>query len=813
MNFKLIISIFLINSLIAFAQPMQTKITVSGKVLEKGSNLPLEYATIVLQNTKTNQLSGGITDENGNFKFEVLAGNYTARVEYISFKNLPIKQTNFNENIDLGTLFLEPDVAQLNEAVVIAEKSTVEIKLDKKVYNVGRDMMVKGGNASDVLDNVPSVAVDAEGTITLRGNEDVRVLIDGKPSGLAGINVSDALKMLPAEAIEKVEVVTNPSARYDAEGGGGIINIILRKGKTNGFNGVLNTNTGYPDNHGISANVNYKTNQFNIFTTQGFNYRNNPGNAILETEYLNNVTNATEQFVNETRNSDRINRGYNGILGAEFFITNKTSITNTLTYSFGNNNDFEHVNFKNYDANFNLVNNTNRDNNTNSTEYTAEFATNITHKIKGDEHKINLDFFSNKNNDNDNNFIYNDGFNNQNNITKQKQRKTFLQFDYINHTNEKHSFEMGYRGDFSKNTNDFYLEDLISGIWTNNTNFSNIFNYKEYINALYAQYGTKYKKISLLAGLRWEDSNIYINESTSAQTSRKKYNNFFPSLFITYQNNEKASTSLSYSRRIRRPRGRMLNPFSNLSSTFNVFKGNPDLDPAMTHAIDLSYLHKFDKLTVTSSIYYNYTKDPFQFTRRNSGLLNENNLPIIYTGPVNLGNEDRLGFEFTLNYNPFKWWRLNHNFNIYRVTNNGEYNYVGADNIARTINLNNEATTWFTRLNSKITLPKKIDWQTNFTYNGPQKTAQGKVYGIASVNLAFSKDVLKDKGTIAFNVSDLFNSRKRIFDANIPYNLNSHTEFQWRERQFTLSFTYRFNRNKEREKQRREDGGGDGEFM
>ena len=245
------LSLFL--SLTTFAQRSDAKkITISGRVIEKGTNFPLEYATIVFENATTKQLSGGITNENGNFKFEVPTGKYNARVEFISFKTLPLQQKDFNADTNLGVIQMTADVAQLNEIEVIAEKSTVEIKLDKRVYNVGKDMIVKGGTVSDVLDNVPSVTVDAEGNVALRGNENVKILIDGRPSGLAGINIADALKLLPADSVEKVEVITNPSARYDAEGGGGIINIVLRKGKANGINGSIMVNTGDPETDGTN---------------------------------------------------------------------------------------------------------------------------------------------------------------------------------------------------------------------------------------------------------------------------------------------------------------------------------------------------------------------------------------------------------------------------------------------------------------------------------------------------------------------------------------------------------------------------------
>ena len=223
MNKKnIFLALTLILSAIVFAQrPEAKKITISGKIVEKGSNQPLEYATVIFENTKNQQLSGGITDEKGNFKFEIVAGTYNARAEFISFKNVVIPQKEFSTNTDLGVISMEADAAQLEAVDVIAEKSTVEIKLDKRVYNVGKDMMVKGGTVSDVLDNIPSVSVDVEGNVSLRGNENVKILIDGRPSN--AINITDALRLIPADAIEKVEVITNPSARYDAEGGGGKI--------------------------------------------------------------------------------------------------------------------------------------------------------------------------------------------------------------------------------------------------------------------------------------------------------------------------------------------------------------------------------------------------------------------------------------------------------------------------------------------------------------------------------------------------------------------------------------------------------------
>ena len=312
--------------------------------------------------------------------------------------------------------------------------------------------------------------------------------------------------------------------------------------------------------------------------------------------------------------------------------------------------------------------------------------------------------------------------------------------------------------------------------------------------------------------MRWEDSDIDVNQYTTNDINNKRYNNFFPSAFFTYEVSDKSSVSLSYSKRIQRPRGRQLNPFSNYSSNINIFQGNPDIDPSMTDAIDFGYLKRWDKLTLSTSLYVNRTTDVFQFVRRESGDF-VNGIPVIISSPINLATDYRIGFEFTLNYSPYKWWKLNSNFNFFRVDTQGDYTYINFNNISTTQNFDNIANTWSSRLSSKITLPSKIDWQTNLNYNGPQKNAQGRSLGVFAINLAFSKDILKDKGTVAFNVSDLLNSRKRLMETFIPGLISSYAEMQWRERQFTLSFTYRFNKQKnEKERPKRNqdnDGGGD----
>ncbi len=810
---KILSLLLLIVTFLSFAQqrPEPKKIKITGKVIDKLSSQPLEYATIVFENSRRPEMiSGGITDGKGEFDIEINAGTYTIRIEFISFKTIEFKQRSLQENTNLGTISLSDQTTALDGVELRAERSTVEIKLDKRVYNVGQDMMVKGGTVSDVLDNVPSVSVDVEGNVSLRGNENVRILIDGRPSN--AINVTDALRLLPADAIDKVEVITNPSARYDAEGGGGIINIILKKGKNQGVNGTMTATLGDPKNSSVTGSFNLKSEKFNLFTTQGYSNRNSPGNSLTNSELLNPNTGATVGFLNEKRQSSRFREGYNGSFGVEWFLTDNLTWTNTLSYREDSGSNPDEVLFFEYNALGDFTGTRRRFNDQFSSGQNVEYATNFTQKFKKDGHRLNLDFSTSINRNDDMAAIFD--FINQKTDNMQRQSRNLVQLDYVLPVTDNMRFEAGYRGEFTEVITDFKVATFSPSVndYLLDPRFTNIFEYNEYVNAIYTQLGSKISKFSYLFGMRWEDSNIDVNQLITNDFNNKRYNNFFPSAFFAYEISESSNASLSYSRRIQRPRGRFLNPFPNLSSNINIFSGNPDLNPALTHAIDFGYLKRWNKVTFNTSLYGNKTDDVFSFIRRESGDFVDG-IPITLSGPVNLATEYRLGFEFTLNYNPYKWWRLNGNFNFFRNETQGEYQYTNFQNQEVVINLDNVATGWFARINSKITLPYKIDLQTNATYNAPQRTFQGRILGVASANLALSKDILKEKGTLAFNVSDVFNSRKRIMEVNLP-SINSYSEMQWRVRQVNLSFTYRFNRQKnERERPKRENGEDGGDFM
>jgi outer membrane receptor for ferrienterochelin and colicins len=828
-----ILIIFLFLGVYNYAQERptsQNRVKVTGKVLEKVTKQPLEYATIsITAPNETKVIAGGITNPKGEFDLAVPPGTYDIKIEFISFKSTEIKGKNISEDTNLGVVNLSEDAAQLNEVVVRAEKSTVEIKLDKKVYNVGQDMMVKGGTVSDVLDNVPSVSVDTEGNVSLRGSDNIRILIDGRPSN--AINVAEALRQLPADAIDKVEVITNPSARYDAEGGSGLINIILKKGKNQGFNGTFIGSGGIPETYGLSANLNYKTEKLNYFTTAGYNYRTNEGEGLTNSEYFN-ADGSTKGYLDETRDTKRTRDGFNGRAGIEWSITPTTFWTNAINYQKNTGEDRDLINYYNYDAARVSTGTSDRLNNGDSGSENVEYTSNLIKNFNDKGHKLTADLSISRNTD-DSNSIITASPNFNNTLNNQVQKQFQLQADYVLPLGKGSQFEAGYKGSFGNLNNEYYVTDNAG---FKDDNLSNTLEYIENINALYTSYGFKVNKFSYLFGLRWEDTNIEVNLLDDPKNfNTKNYNNLFPSAFISYEISDQSNVTASYSKRLSRPRGRFMNPAVNYASNVNIFQGNPDLDPSLTDKYDFGYIKRWEKVTFSTSAYFEDTKNVFSFVRMPTGDVvtpdgdvvtpepgeTIDGIPVIKSSPINLGKEQKFGFEFTFNYTPFKWWKLNSNFNFYNVKTTGENSYEDNKGILVVQNLDNQANTWFARISSKVTLPYKIDWQLSGNYNGEQKTAQGKNLGQFGLNTAFSKDVLKDKATIAFNISDIFNSRKMrsytdIYDENTDPRIltqTSYNEFQFRKRQFNLSFTYRFNKSKnEREKNGtpRNEGGGDG---
>ena len=779
-------------------------ITITGTVLDQETNEPLEYATLVLQSLRdSTKITGGITNAEGKFAVETMPGRYDVSVEYISFTSYQLKAQVFRSTTDLGTIKLAPDVAQLEGVEVIAEKTTVEIRLDKKIYNVGKDLTVSGGTVSDVLDNVPSVSVDVEGNVQLRGNDDVRILIDGKPSAITGLNSTEALQQLPAESIEKVEVITSPSARYDAEGSGGIINIVLRRSKLQGLNGALTANIGDPARFGLNGNLNYRTGDINIFTNTGYNYRNSPGNTFNNTNFFDQDGNFTNS-ITEDGTRERLRKGINTNFGVEWYVNETASITQSIFIRSSDNSSETTNNFSQLDTDLNGTSGFRFDAETED-DNTFQYSFNYDKKFNDSGHKLTYAFQYETSEEVEASLIQQNGFDSETVRTAEDQRRVFMQADYVLPIGENHQFELGYRGDFNRLETDYdvvFIQPTIDELGI--TNPSNVLDFKETINAVYAQFGSKIKKFNYLAGLRYEATRLIINLVERSDFNRNNFDGFFPTLNLNYEITEKQSLSLGYNRRLRRPRSFFLNPFPSRSSPTNLFQGNPNLTPSFSNQVDFGYLNRFEKVTLNASIYFQRATDVITFITEDTGedtFFDGQQVSILRRTPVNLAKNDRYGLEFTTSYRPNRNWNINGNFNMFNLITRGDFNGQ---------NFDAENLSWFVRLNNKITLFENIDWQTRFFYRGPRETAQSRSKGIASVSLAFSKDLLKEKASLALNVSDVFNSRKRISETFTPF-FESDNESQFRVRSINLSFTYRFNQKKKRNGERR-NGGDDGEF-
>ena len=815
MKRKILLILSLLIGLSSLAQRPQNsqkpaKITLSGKVIDQETQQPLEYATITLKNARfPDRLQGGITNEEGVFNFEIFPGRYTVTTEYISFEKDIKEGVVLRESKDLGTIALGMEVNSLNEVELVAERTEVEIRLDKRVYNVGKDITVRGGSVSDVMDNIPSVSVDVEGNISLRGNDNVRILINGKPSGLVGLSGPDALRQLPAESIERVEVITSPSARYEAAGTAGILNIILKREELAGFNGSFILNGGTPTSYGGSASLNWRNKKLNVFTTSSYNNGNSLGGGVFNSEYFNGDQAST--FTNESRDYNRNRERFFINLGAEYFFDDNTSLTLSAFTRTSNNGSNNTTIIEDVDLNGNVLNRLGRYQDETEEDNSGQFTANFTKKFNDKGHELVIEFQSEKSNEDESDFADNTNVFDQASSTEEKQKRQLLQLDYVYPIDENTQFEAGFRGNYSQQDTDYQVFDINGNESTLNTDLTNYLGFTQNVNAAYTQFGKKINQFSYLLGIRMENTKIVIDQRTADIYKEKKYTDWFPTLNLSYEFNERENITLGYSRRIRRPRSWSLNPFQSLTSLTFFRQGNPDLDPSYANSFDLGYLKRWDKFTLNGSVYYSTSKQVItRITEATGTIVRVSDDPVIdvpalRSTSINLAENNRTGTEFTLTYSPKRQVRISGNFNIFNSETIGTYE----DQV-----LDAEIVSWFARINASFPLPFGITTQLRTFYRGPSATAQTESQGILSMSGAINKDLFNKKGTLSFRASDIFNSRRRK-STTLTENFTNYTEFQWRQPTYIFTFTYRINENKNSRKRSQRsngDGGDGGEF-
>ncbi|WP_159467012.1 outer membrane beta-barrel family protein [Dyadobacter sp. 3J3] len=784
-SLTLLIFLFNLSFLRAQQEPLTTY-SITGKLVETNKQ-PVLFASVALYSSADSTLIGGATsDEKGNFVIGTDRGNYFLKVTYLTLDEKIVPDISIeNQGVNLGVIVMKANAQELEEVLVKGEKSQMELQLDKRVFNVGKDLSNIGSNASDILNNMPSVTVDVDGNVALRGSQNVRILIDGKQSGMVGMSPADALKMIPGDLIESIEIITNPSSRYDAEGEVGILNIVMKKNIRYGLNGSFTGTAGYPSNFGGSFNINYRKKKVNLTANYGNIYRNGPGRGTSRQEY----SSADTSFVYEQDN--RRNRGgYSNSfsVGMDYFLNDQNTLTGTLSYRKSRNKNNTTLEYRDYDFNNTLTKTVIRTELEKEPRANFEAALNYnkTFERKGQSLALTAKYIlsdeteASKYNESTLGEEYSIA---QRSFNTEDEKNILFQLDYIHPFGKSGKFETGLKSSIRMLDNDFSVHQQNEEMnWIILPEFDNRLAYDEKIHAGYLMASNEFGKFFVQAGLRGEYSDILSELKKTNIVNHRRYFNLFPSLHLSYKLEDMQTLQLSYSYRLSRPSFRDLLPFSNFSDSRVFRAGNPLLNPEYTHSFEAGHLLNMEKGTLLSSVYYRHrlgvveritSMDSTGFTR---------------ITPINLSTGDSYGFEFNLSYDPFAWWKWTANANVFRSINEGVYQ----DKI-----LKSDTYSWTSRVSSKVTLFNNLDFQSAFNYRAPRKTTQGRDLAQYFIDLGLSRDVLKGRATVTASVRDLFNSRKqrRIIE-NAGYY--SKSEFQWRARQFLVTFSYRLNSSKEK---------------
>ncbi len=789
--------LFLSISFVGLSQS-QSKGKLSGQIIEANSTIPVPFSSIRIQTANPVKLiSGAIANEKGEFSIEVTQGIYDVIIESVGFEVQTLKQVQISKSTALGQIQVKASTQTLAEVTVKGQKSSMELALDKRVFNVGTDAANKGATAAEILGNLPSVQVSGEGGVSLRGSENVRILIDGKPSTLVGINGSSGLQSLQGNLIDKVEIITNPSARYEAEGMAGIINIVLKKNQNQGFNGAIETTLGYPENFGGTAIINYHKNKLNFFLNYGLFYRRTPGRGNLYQEvYTGEQTNYLQQT-----SQNNVTGLVNNIRGgADYFFNDKTILTGSYIFRSTHVRRITDFYYLDYRKSLNsLYSNTYRQQDEKETEPNAEYALTFKKSFakKGKEFSADLrylDYWEQSDQIYTQRSQFGDGTPYPENSLVQKalndeyERQWILQSDYTTPMGKDGKIETGLRTSFRDMTNDYTVTQLQNdGSFAVMPGLQNIFVYNENISAAYLILGNKKNKFSYQFGLRGELTDIQTELKQTQEKNPRNYANLFPSAHFTYAVNSNSSFQLGYSRRVRRPTYNELSPFVTFSDNRNFFSGNPNLNPEFTNSFDLGHLKYFDAGSLSSSIYYRYTTGKIDQIRTVDAQGFSKSLP------QNFADQQSMGIELTSSFNVSKNYKADLSFNGFRAV-------IDASNINAAYLV--DMYSWFVRHTSRIKLGSGIDAQIRANYEAPQKTAQGTRGNITWMDLSATKDIMQGKGTLSLNVLDVFNSRIMRMETN-GGTFYTNREMQGRLRQINITFNYRFNTTKQAAKQRR----------
>ena len=757
------------------AQDQTTEIT--GKVEESQSQQPLEYATVKLLDASTQELlSGTTTAADGTFALETEATDFYLEVDFIGF--VTTKITEFDRRtrkINVGKIALSEDTETLDEVVVRGEKSQTEFKLDKRVFNVGQDLSSTGASALEVLNNVPSVNVSIEGQVRLRGSAGVQILINGKPSVLAS-NDGNALGTITADMIEKVEVITNPSAKYNAEGTSGIINIVMKKEEKRGLNGAVTLNTGVPNNHSLGLSINNRTEKFNLFSQLGVGRRTFP--ERYETINRNLTDNTT---IRSAGNSDKNETFFNVILGTDYHIDDYNVLSLTGHFAYELETEYSDTDFTQQDATDRPAIRWNRDEVTEATnpkyqyelQYKKDFPDNEDHTLLFSA--LGSFFGKDQSSEFVNTSAFGESFNNQ-----QQTRTDFLQGEYTFKLDYTHPFtdeltlETGAQYVITDVANDFAVSNWADTRWVEDPDRTNVFEYLQKVGGVYGTGAYEGDKFGVKLGLRVENTDLSTVLLDTDQSNRQRFTGLFPSAHTSYKLLENLSLQAGYSRRISRPGLWDLNPFFNIRNNFSIRTGNPLLQPEYTDSYEVTGIFDQGPVSLNAAVYHRYTTDVVEEV----STFADN---VSLTRPENIGTNRATGLELNSKYSPTEWWSLSGDLN---------YNYFQRKGTFQTTSFDFNADQWSGRLNSKFKLPADVDLEITGNYQSRVRTFQRLQSGYAFADLGVRKKVMKGKTILNLSVRDVFASR--IFESVTTQPSFDLYNYQQRGRFITVGISYGF---------------------
>lgn len=815
-------SIVLAGMLLCFAPDMfanETDGKIKGIVMDGELGGPLEFVTVQVKAKGSDKIvQGSVTGSDGNYTIGGLKkGEYVVTFSYIGYEEVSknISISSDNQILSLGELTLTEDANQLGEVEVVAKRPQMRFEIDRKVFDATQDIAAEGGSASDLLSNIPSVEVDNEGSVSLRGNSSVTIWINGKASGLTADNQADILDMMPAGDIKQVEVITNPSARYSPEGTAGIINIILKDDRKPGYYGSVKVGADTDGGYQASGNINYSSSKVDAYANLNYRNREFKGGGI--TSRLNTTDNS---FLDQTNDSKRQHNNWFGRFGATWHITKSDDLAFNVTGMTGGGDNSENIHYNSIDSQKNTIYTSDRMTNGDSDMKMYNLELNYVHKFSENSNidltvsnnqwrRDGMDIFRQSTVYTDPSQTANPLYQTQENDIKDKTWE--VQADYTNKISDMARIEAGYKGTFQRNASpvDTYTGTTAEDIRQDESLY-NRFLYNQDVHALYMTYGGKWNKLSYQAGLRGEywrvdtrslDFDQEFNGKAS-EAFEKDYFKLFPSAFISYSLPKNNELQVNYTRRLRRPWGGQLNSFRNISDASNISFGNPELTPEYSHSFELNYIKSWESgHTLSLSGYYRSTDDVIQRIRF---LNTEDN--VMYTTSENVAKSQASGLEIVGKDKLFKILDLTTTVNLYYSKLDG-FSYLPQGAETPVIGDTDESFAWNVRMIANFSLPWGVSLQGTGNYNSKQLMAQGHREPNYSVDLGLRKSFLSDKLTLSINARDLLDSRKfRTVTAGDGFWQDSENWRGGRRVGFTLTYNFgNMNKKKDKSKSRSEE--------